>query len=363
MIGFLIRLGLMLAGKYLIALPHGDGDAYVIENKAYIYAFDHGLDYASIFSQGHNFLAYLFSFVYILLGREELILNLIMVFFGTLLIKYIHDASYLIWKDKKLALKMAWLAVFFPQFCLHSALLLREIPVNLCLLLATISFIKYMRSTNVIFLIKFIFFAIFGMLFHSAMLFMFMGIMIFYVFRKENIGVFKKLLMFFVIAVVIYLINSSGLGLGKFGGSLDKGIDGFYLKESRITTGGSAYPNWMRMTGSVFDIWKLPVRLITFLFAPLIPFLVKSPGHIIGLIDSVFYLYVFRLFYKYRKLLKNTEEYKFILTTCLTLSLVFSLGVTNVGTAIRHRAKFAPLLLIAMFSKRQIIILKMNKTK
>jgi len=360
-IGFLIRLGVMLMGKYLFVLPHGDGDALVIEYKAYIYAYHFGIDYASVFSQGHNFLAYLFSFVYDIVGREEIVLNLIMVFLGTLLIKYIHDASYLIWKDKKMAIKIAWVAVFFPQFCLHSALLLREVPVNLCLLLCVISFIKYMRSLNLIFLIKFIFFTIFGMLFHSGIFSVFIGTAIFYAFRNRNISVFKKILMLSVIVVVIYLLNSSNIGLGKFGGSLDEGLDSFYLRESMYTSGGSAYPNWMRVTGTVSDIWKIPIRFITFLFAPLIPFLVKSPGHVLGLIDSIFYIYVFRKFYKNRKTLKNIEEYKFILTVILTLSLVFSLGVSNVGTAIRHRAKFAPLLLIAMLSKKQLSILKINK--
>jgi hypothetical protein len=123
----------------------------------------------------------------------------------------------------------------------------------------------------------------------------------------------------------------------------------------------AAYPNWMRISGSVSDIWKRSIRFITFLFAPLIHFLVKSLDHILGLIDSIFYIYVFRKFYKNRKTLKNIEEYKFILTIILTLSLVFSLGVSNFGTAIRHRAMFAPLLLIAMLSKKQLSILKNNK--
>lgn len=352
----------MLLGKYLIYLPHSDGDALVIEHKAYLYSNSINLDYSSIFSQGHNFMAYLASFVYDIFGREQIVLGFLMAFLGTLLIKYVHEASLLIWNDPKLAKKVAWITVFFPQFCLHSALLLREIPVNICLLLAVISFIKFLNGSNVLYLVKFILFTALSMLFHSAMLFVFIGIIIFYIFRDQKKGgIVKKIVMPAFIVLVLFFINSKGIGLGKFGGSLDEGLNNFYIRESAKTLGGSAYPNWMRMSGSLSDLWKLPIRFITFLFSPLIPFLVKSPGHLLGAIDSFFYIYIFRLLYKNHKILKIKDEYRFIRSICLVLALIFSLGVTNVGTAIRHRAKFAPLLLIAMFEKRQLIKLVNKK--
>lgn len=351
----------MLIGKYLIVLPHGDGDALVIENKAYLYSYSNDLDYFLIFSQGHNFLAYLFSFVYSVFGREDLVLGLIMVFLGTLLIKYIHDASYLIWKNNNLATNVAWVAVFFPQLCLHSALLLREIPISLCLILSIISFIKYLKTSNAIYIFRFLFFTIFGILFHSAIIFVFVGILIYYVFRKRKFSFIKKTGIVLFFTSIVFFLDSQGL-LGKFG-SMNESLNNFTLRESRVDLGGSAYPSWMMMTGSFFEIWKVPVRFVTFLFAPLFPFLVRTSVHIFGLIDSFFYFFIFFKFYKYRKLLKTNETHKLILTICLTLTLIFSLGVSNVGTAIRHRTKYLPLLLILIPQKKQLVHLYNNKVK
>lgn len=356
LIGFLVRFILYLLGKYFIYLPHSDGDALVIENKAFIFANSNDLDYFSIFSQGHNFLAYIFSFVYEIFGRVEFLLSLIMVFLGTLLIKYVHDASFLIWQDAILAKKVAWITVFFPQFCVHSALLLREIPFNIFLLIAVISFIKYNRSLNYIYLWKSFLFILMSMFFHSGSVVVFFGLFFYYIFRSRKKNTFfNKFLITGSIVFLIFFVNSQGFGLGKFGNDLGESLDNLYLRESIKTAGFSDYPDWMRLSGGISDILIIPIRFITFLFSPLIPFLVKSPGHLLGAIDSLFYLYMFRLLYKNRKLLKFKDEYKIVVNVCLSLALVFSLGVTNVGTAIRHRAKFAPLLLIILFEKRTMV--------
>lgn len=359
-VGFLIRFILFVLGKYYIKLPHSDGDALVIEAKSYTYSLSETLDYSRIFSQGHDFLAYIFSFVYSIFGREDFMLGVIMVLLGTILIKYIHDASFLIWKDKKLAIKIAWVAVFFPQFCLHSVLLLREVPINLCLILGIISLIKYLQKSSFIYFIKFLLFTVIGMFLHSAIIFVFIAFLIFYIRVNQKRGFLNKVFVLSLIVGAIYIANSKGIGLGKFGGSLSEGVEEFYIKEARNTTGGSAYPDWMRIGDSITDLWKLPIRFVTFLFAPLIPFLVKSTGHVFGLIDSLFYIFFFSKIYNNRKILSLKKEYKLVLTICLVLCLIFSLGVTNVGTAIRHRAKFAPLLLIIMFEKRNLIKLIKN---
>lgn len=353
--GFLIRIVLLFLGKYVIQLPHSDGDALVIENKAFIYANSQNLDYKSIFSQGHNFLAYVFSLVYTVFGRVETLLGIFMVSLGTILIKYIHDASILIWGDAKLARKAAWFAVIFPQFCLHSALLLREIPINICLVLALMALVKYSRSSKGFHLMKASVFVILATLLHSGMFVVFVGIILFYLFGRQNtMGIFRKVLSVGLIGGLIVYINGLGIGLGKFGGDLSDGVDILYQRELQRTQGGSAYPDWMRLTNSLSDLWIVPIRVIAFLFSPLVPFLVKSPSHMLGAIDSLFYVYISRLFYKNRRYLKLSVEYNLIISICITLAFVFSLGVTNAGTAIRHRSKFAPLILVVMFEKRHL---------
>jgi hypothetical protein len=297
------------------------------------------------------------SFIYALIGRHPLVLELIMVFLGCYVVKLIYKASLLLWEDYSIARTAAWFGALFFNLILHSALILREIPVNVFLLLSIIAFIKYWKYS-----IKgqFIWFVIYGFLatmFHSGILFIFLGFLIFnFVFKKSSDKIKKsfsqKIMMPLVIIGIILLVNSLGLGLSKFGGSLEEMSDQFNKMESLKTRGNSAYPNWMTLSGGFNDIWKAPIRYVAFLFSPFIPFLVKSDGHLIGLIDAFLYLFLLNRIFKNRISLKNNSTARGILVISLTLVLVFSLGVTNVGTAIRHRAKIAPLFIILLLPKR-----------
>ncbi|MBT8318068.1 MAG: hypothetical protein HKP59_10630 [Lutibacter sp.] len=355
-IAFILRLLLLLINNYVTILPQGDGDAIVMERNAFRFANSNDLNFSLIFSQGHYFLSYLGSLLYAIIGREPFIFGLIMVILGTLVVKKIYVASLLLWNNNKLAIKVAWFAALFPQFCLHSALILRETPINLFLILATISFIKYWKHANIKQLVWFVFYIIVATLFHSGVIFIFLGFLLFSIIgKKQNQRGKNKYLRKFLVPVIIVgsiiIVNYWGLGLNKFGGSFENISDQFNKMENFRSMGNSSYPSWMRITGGISDLWKIPIRYFAFLFSPLIPFLVKTPTHLIGLIDGFLYLLLFYRMNKNRRIINFNSAAKAILIMSLFLTLVFSLGVTNVGTAIRHRAKIAPMFLILFLPK------------
>ena len=167
------------------------------------------------------------------------------------------------------------------------------------------------------------------------------------------------------------MMNQSGIGTGKIGGSFDNSIEMLKQREQYDVKGGSHYPEWMRLSGGASDLLKIPVRYVTFLFSPLIPWLVRSIWHTLGLLDALFYFLSFYFIIKYHKIFKYNETAKALFVMVLFTVLVFSLGVTNVGTAIRHRAKLAPLLIVIAIgmNKRQLVYYKLlfqeqiNRTK
>lgn len=359
-IAFIIRVTLLIINNYFFILPQGDGDALVVEKRAFLYADSINLDYGLIFSKGDHFLAYLGSFIYRFTGRVPILFGLLMVFLGTIVVKKIYIASLLLWNNQSLAIKVAWLAALFPQFCLHSALTLRETPINLLLTLVVISFIKYWKYSQNKHLFWFIFYIIFTTLFHTGILFTLIGFLIFTLINSNNFQGRKskfshKIVILFVITCSILFINYWSLGLNKIGGSFENVTSHFETMEGMTTRGAWSYPNWMRITNGVNDFWKVPIRYITFLFSPLIPFLIKTPIHIIGLIDAFLYVLLFKSIYRNRKLILKIPVTKGILVMSIVLTLVFSLGVSNVGTAIRHRAKITPLFLILFIPKLNTI--------
>ena len=351
-IAFLIRFSLMLVNNYVVYLPHGDGDALGFERKAYLLSTSgYDIDFVQYIASGSRFFALISSFLYVVIGRQPLVLGFIMVLLGVWCVKLVHKASLLLFKDVIVAKKAAWIAALFPQFCLHSALLLREIPVNLFLLLSIVSFIKYWKYSQASSLLPFVFFGVMATLFHSGMLFIFIGLIMFNMLKSKKdtvvkVSFAKKYGLPVLVFSAVIVINLSGIGLSKFGGSLESATEQFETTQNYKTKGNSAYPQWMSIDGGLSDAWKVPIRFIAFLFAPLLPFMVKSVGHAVGLLDALIYLFFFYRMYKNRHFLKSNTTASAILIISLALSLVFSMGVTNVGTGIRHRAKIAPLFIL-----------------
>jgi hypothetical protein len=226
--------------------------------------------------------------------------------------------------------------------------LLREVVIHFFLSLAVISFIKfwkYKRKSSVIF---FLLYSVMCVLFHSAMIVEVGGFALAIVFipqdGKRTRGIYKVIALFLTVAGILF-INYTGFGLSKFGGSLDNAIDTFSNQESKQSIGNAAYPDWLKVTGGFMDFWKIPVRLVAFLFAPAIPVLVKTASHLAGALDALFYMLIFYSIYKNRKFFTANKAAYSIFIMVMSLAIVYSLGTSNFGTAIRHRAKLLPLLL------------------
>jgi len=357
-IAFCIRFVLLLVDQYLITLPQGGRDAKVFEMLAYLIStsnYDSGVLY--YISSGQNLLALFGSFIYFVIGREPLILGLLNVFLGVYVVKLVFRSSFLLWRDYKIASKAAWFAAIFPTLVLHSSIFLREIPINVFLLLAIISFIKYQQSYKKINLFWLFFYVIVASILHNGIVFIFLSFILVLIFQKnKNLKIkqtfFSRLFTALIIISTIFIINYSGIAMNKIGGSFDNSILVFELSEARESEGNTAFPSWLRISSISDEFWKLPLRIVAFIYSPLIPFLVTSPYHLLGLVDSVLYLILFKRIFSHWKFLQRNPGAKSILIMTLVLIFIFSLSVSNVGTSIRHRAKFAPLLIILFLPKK-----------
>jgi len=107
---------------------------------------------------------------------------------------------------------------------------------------------------------------------------------------------------------------------------------------------GAAYPSFAVPTSTTELLWKTPIRLAYFLFAPF-PWDIRAPQHLIGLIDGAIYLVVaLTLWRKWPVVVSNKTALR-VMIIVIAVLFVFSFGVGNFGTGIRHRAKLVVALL------------------
>lgn len=351
-IGLLVRLAFLVINFEVTTLPQGGADALGFERLAWEFSRGHHEALSHYLASGSQFFALLGSYIYAITGRAPYALGLTMVLLGVGVIMIVYRASFDLWGDAHVARIAACCAALFPQLILHSVLFLREMPVSFCVAAATLCAIRYATHNKIKHVIWYSFWVAAGSLFHSGIIVAIPALLLGMMLSRPRGG--KRKARFYTVNIIaavvlmgtIYAANETGYGLGKFGGSLDDVISAFEEQELGSTLGGAAFPEWMRVRGGFSDVWKLPVRLVSFLFSPLIPFMVRSPGHLLGALDAALYLALFLVLYKNWDIVKKNRAAVVLMVIIFTLSFVYAMGVSNFGTAIRHRAKIVPALLI-----------------
>lgn len=96
---------------------------------------------------------------------------------------------------------------------------------------------------------------------------------------------------------------------------------------------------------TVFDVlWQTPIRLLYFLFT-LYPWWVRQPIDIIGAMDVLLYVWLVIFAWKCRRDTRHNTGTMMMMLLLVGLS-TFAIVTSNYGTALPHRAKFAPYLTI-----------------
>jgi len=162
--------------------------------------------------------------------------------------------------------------------------------------------------------------------------------------RSSMISALVGFVMFLGAVVVL----ASGVQLGKgIELSLDPDalagtIEGKFERESM---GGSAYPAFVAQGNPISSPWLIFARMAYLLYSPF-PWDVRSAVHIGGLLVGFLYLWLSMRAWRAWRTGLIGGRMRVLGWIFLALTLVFAIGTTNSGTAVRHKTKFFPLLVI-----------------
>jgi hypothetical protein len=348
-VAFLFRLTLLFVEMNYFELPDSGKDDRRFERLAWEWSNVKNVPSDQFAESGAGTFVKIGSVLYSVFGRVPALWSIIIVLLSTATVYNIYKATLLLWNDKAQAIRVAWFAALFPEFAELSAVILREVPIHFFLSLAVIALIRFWKYKRKASAVYFVIYTGFCIMFHTAMIAVLLGfgIGVFMISQEgKKKSSFVKVMVFALVVGGLVLVNYTGFGLSKFGGSFENAFDTFESSEAHEVTGTAGYPEWLKIRNGVSDTWKLPVRYAAFLFSPVIPFMIKKASHLAGIIDASLYLLMAYSYYKNRNIIKENKAAYLILIISMALAFTFSLGVSNFGTAIRHRAKLLPLVLV-----------------
>ncbi len=294
---------------------------------------------------GGFFVTFLGS-IYKVVGCSRLLGEFLVSFFSVLSINItilINEELEINYSSSK---KCIWLLSVLPYTLLYSTMLRRESIIILCVSISLLFYIKWVDNKGIINFVKCLLFSVFASLFHGGTGIIAVGYimtMILYNPSSQKIklkitNIFGSLLFF---GVFLFLFNNYKDVLFT---KLDN-ISDISTIAKTSSLGGSSYAQYVgdSRTPLRFTVFLVP-RYIYFMFSPF-PWQWRGMGDIISFISSsVLYLTIIILSVKYifRNKLEGGNRTLLILLSLIALvtAITFSWGVSNTGTAIRHRDKF-----------------------
>lgn len=189
---------------------------------------------------------------------------------------------------------------------------------------------------------------LFASAFHAGVIGILIGYMFFYMFYDHNIRKFsfsyQSVLIFLTFIIVGFIVSQySGTFLGKFGNVA--AADDVYA-QANASRGESAYLPGMEIKSLVDMILYGPIKMFYFLASPL-PMNWRGFNDIFAfLIDSSIYIWILLFTVLNLKYVKKKALAIGIIVILLTTSFIFGIGVSNAGTAMRHRQKIFPIVIL-----------------
>jgi len=351
---FFIRIIFVLIDLYVFPLPESreGSDALMFLSIGWEWSQNGLMWLFTHFTSGAFMYSWLIALVYSFFGRNQFLIQFFNSLFGAFIVWNVYLIAKSVWSEKE-GIISAYICTFFPTLIYFSALSFREVPIVFFFTSGLLFFIKWLKEERIEYILTSeISFAL-STGFHSGMIWAILFpafellYEIFEVIRRIRLKMaFKKILAIFLVSMIIFAVFETRFGFEKIPSSGISDASLNLLKmQSVAARDRAAYLVWLTTDG-VFDIiWQAPIRIIYFLFTPFI-WMIKLPVDLLGFVDAVIYLILcFLIILNIKKMIRNRKALLMVIFLVGEIG-IFALTTSNYGTALRHRAKFVPIIVI-----------------
>jgi hypothetical protein len=354
----LFRIALMFWSEYfshIFTLPNSGAD-----EMTYYYNAMSNLVKDKMFTGYAQFFAWQAK----IFGLSKIYGKFINVLFSISAILILRNTLFELKSDYRVSIKTLTFACFLPNFAILSALLLRESVIILLVSISVNYLVRWWKHNGIKELAVALAATAVAAWFHSGMIAYSLGLLSLVVAsrytpsgRTFSLPSFRTIVLTVsTTAVVLMVLMNLNLGLTNYFRGADSLTDIVSIADA-YEEGGSAYnANIVSNDTTLGFIINTPVRMFFFMFAP-VPWNWRSATDAIAfLFSGLFYGYVFFTTVPYVFKRKRLPAASGLFLIALLVLMMFGWGVSNSGTALRHRDKMVIhyLLMYAMISNEKL---------
>ncbi len=335
--------------KHIFILPNAGGDVGMYYSAAIRISENINLlaepTRAGIFGK-------LMGTLFFIIGPQRMFAQYLNVIVGLFVVITVYKMMNLLDISPVIRKSILLIAAFFPNSLIMSAIFLREIIPTFLVSLSLYYFLLWYKNqalSNIVFSIIILAAAA---IFHSGVIGIFVGYAFFFLFFKKENNKFRfstQTIVAFVVVGGLAYFTSTQLGdvmFKKFKGAEE--MEDIYTQANK-RLGESAYLTGMTINNPIQFIIYGPIKTFYFLTSPL-PMNWRGGMDIFSFFfDSLIYFITLWFIWKNWKYFKIQKPLVIgLILTLIGVAFIFGIGVSNAGTAIRHRQKILPLILILL---------------
>lgn len=336
--GYLLRLGLLLFdlyGQSIYTLPNSGADSEMF--------FKQGVQCSLGQIENPGAFVAVLGILFAWLGTSRLFVQFLLMLCS---VASIHCAAIILDEagvPTQQRRRTMYILCILPNFAILSSLFLRESIVTMLLALSVLCMVRWkQRGSEGWFLLAFLLSCCAAM-FHSGSIAAAMGyilVRLFYDTRRGTIRFSWRNFLPALVLLLVFLYLFNNYGDVFFGKMI--GLEGVEDIANTGSLGDSSYVAYVGNSDSLSSmLLYTPVRIAFFLFSPF-PWQWRGMSDVIAFcFSSLFYAWVLVKTFCYlgRKKAENRELVIILLIVAFALLFVFAWGVSNTGTAVRHRDK------------------------
>ena len=351
-----LQIIIALIDNYITAFPLMEFDARAFESLAW-FSYENGVNVGR-----GAYSNYILNPLYKLIRvRSATTIEVLNIFFNLLTNLNIYSILKNLKIKKKILILLIFVSALSPISLIYRTGVLRESIIIMFISYSVNYFINFMISKkgNIEVIKAFVMIGL-GSIFHSGAIFISIGYLIALLSGKKNQRIFQYLIL--GLGVIGFILFKDTLLEKVGGGDIDAIIAANNYTSLKMA--GSGYLQNITTTSLGQIIAYLPLFMFYFLYSPT-PDMFRGVLDIVSFIlnSSIYLYFTFYGLYLYGKIkdrLTLTEKkiIKYLFISVVFTIAVFSIGTRNAGTAIRHRDKIVPLLLVifAIIKNRAILL-------
>ena len=341
----ILRVVLLLCDMYhLFSIPNLGADS---EFFHYLAVTNQNNAHPRYITNYSVFLTSLYSFT----NSSRVVAQFVNVLFGIGVIIFSQKCLLLFNIEEHLVKVGTLILCFEPNLIIFSAGLLREAWVEFFVSVSLYYFLLWYKNNSQRNFLLSLIFLLLGSYMHAGVIGIAVGYFLVYTLyhRGDNSFKFNARSWFAIFAIIIFVIFLSQ-NMGVFGEKM-AGMDAENADEvivaryEKSEIGGSDYLQWLPVTDFAGALLFSPLKMFYFLFSP-VPWEWRGIQDLLAfVIDSGWYCILCWAIFRSKANSLRTLKRGLILSL-LCVVFIFGIGVSNAGTAMRHRAKILSLVVV-----------------